>query len=112
MTWLIFPLGVVSGRAYVTGWLMSQKKSFFLIPSAVLRLIVLISTLMVLPYFGVHGGTLGVGALLAGYLGECIMVLVVACYCYISQKQKKNKKMDESAALDWKDPLLMDKVGS
>ncbi|KAJ8418677.1 hypothetical protein AAFF_G00001760 [Aldrovandia affinis] len=42
----------VSVCAYVTGWLMSQKKSFFLMPSAVLRLIILIATLMVLPYFG------------------------------------------------------------
>lgn len=37
--------------------------------------------------FSVHGATLGVGSLLAGFIGESIMVALAACYVY--QKQVK-----------------------
>lgn len=33
----------------------------------------------------VHGATLGVGSLLAGFLGESAMVAVAACYVYRKQ---------------------------
>jgi len=42
----------VTVRAHLTGWLMTLKKTFVLAPSSVLRIIVLISSLLVLPYMG------------------------------------------------------------
>ena len=39
-------------RAYLTGWLMTLKKTFVLAPSSVLRIGVLIISLVVLPYMG------------------------------------------------------------
>lgn len=42
----------VTIRAHLTGWLMTLKKTFVLAPSSVLRIIVLISSLLVLPYIG------------------------------------------------------------
>ncbi|XP_067233674.1 ANKH inorganic pyrophosphate transport regulator a isoform X2 [Chanodichthys erythropterus] len=80
-----FPLPVTV-RAHLTGWLMTLKKTFVLAPSSVLRIIVLITSLLVFPYMGVHGATLGVGSLLAGFVGESIMVAVAACYVYRKQK--------------------------
>lgn len=48
----------VTVRAHLTGWLMTLKKTFVLAPSSVLRIIVLITSLVVLPYLGyVVGGT-------------------------------------------------------
>ncbi|XP_056594413.1 ANKH inorganic pyrophosphate transport regulator a isoform X2 [Triplophysa dalaica] len=79
-----FPVTV---RAQLTGWLMTLKKTFVLAPSSVLRIIVLITSLLVLPYLGVHGATLGVGSLLAGFVGESTMVAVGAFFVY--RKQKK-----------------------
>jgi len=35
----------------------------------------------------VHGATLGVGSLLAGFLGESTMVAIAACYVYRKQVQ-------------------------
>ncbi|XP_061095884.1 progressive ankylosis protein homolog B-like isoform X2 [Conger conger] len=86
----------VTIRAHLTGWLMILKKTFFLAPSSVLRIAVLITSLIVLPYMGVHGGTLGVGSLLAGFLGEATMVAIAACY--VKQKQKKKAKDGATAA--------------
>lgn len=42
----------VTVRAHLTGWLMTLKKTFVLAPSSVLRIIVLITSLLVLPYLG------------------------------------------------------------
>lgn len=42
----------VTVRAHLTGWLMTLKKTFVLAPSSVLRIIVLITSLVVLPYMG------------------------------------------------------------
>lgn len=47
---LLFP--TVTVRAHLTGWLMTLKKTFVLAPSSVLRIIVLIASLVVLPYLG------------------------------------------------------------
>lgn len=47
-----FAVSVVTVRAHLTGWLMTLKKTFVLAPSSGLRLIVLITSLMVLPYLG------------------------------------------------------------
>uniref|UniRef100_A0A8C6WYR8 ANKH inorganic pyrophosphate transport regulator a n=1 Tax=Neogobius melanostomus TaxID=47308 RepID=A0A8C6WYR8_9GOBI len=79
-----FPLPVTL-RAHLTGWLMTLKKTFVLAPSSVLRIIVLITSLVVLPYMGVHGATLGVGSLLAGFIGESTMVAIAAIYVYRKQ---------------------------
>lgn len=38
----------------------------------------------------VHGATLGVGSLLAGFMGESTMVAVAACYVY--RKQVRNHR--------------------
>ncbi|XP_064016858.1 mineralization regulator ANKH isoform X2 [Pogoniulus pusillus] len=85
-----FPLPVTV-RAHLTGWLMTLKKTFVLAPSSVLRIIVLITSLIVLPYLGVHGATLGVGSLLAGFVGESTMVAIAACYVYRKQKKKRSE---------------------
>ncbi|KAF5901797.1 progressive ankylosis protein B, partial [Clarias magur] len=79
-----FPVPVTI-RAHMTGWLMTLRKTFMLAPSSVLRIVVLIASLIVLPYMGVHGATLGVGSLLAGFLGEATMVAAGACYVYRQQ---------------------------
>lgn len=47
-----FALPAVTVRAHLTGWLMTLKKTFVLAPSSVLRIIVLITSLVVLPYLG------------------------------------------------------------
>lgn len=86
-----FPVPVTV-RAHLTGWFMTLKKTNVLAPSSVLRIIVLITSLLVLPYMGVHGATLGVGSLLAGFVGESTMVAVAACYVY--RKQKKTPEAE------------------
>uniref|UniRef100_A0A8B9JM86 ANKH inorganic pyrophosphate transport regulator b n=1 Tax=Astyanax mexicanus TaxID=7994 RepID=A0A8B9JM86_ASTMX len=88
-----FPIPVTV-RAHLTGWLMTLKKTFVLAPSSVLRIIVLITSLIVLPYMGVHGATLGVGSLLAGFIGESTMVAIAACYVY--RKQVRNWCQDKT----------------
>ncbi|XP_016095579.1 progressive ankylosis protein homolog B [Sinocyclocheilus grahami] len=102
-----FPIPVTI-RAHLTGWLMTLKKTFVLAPSSVLRIIVLITSLIVLPYMGVHGATLGVGSLLAGFLGESTMVAIAACYVY--RKQKKKKDSDEDMTIDGEDSAPMNEV--
>nr|XP_023672003.1 progressive ankylosis protein homolog B-like [Paramormyrops kingsleyae] len=102
-----FPLPVTI-RAHLTGWLMTLKKTFVLAPSSVLRLLVLLTSLVVLPYMGVHGATLGVGSLLAGFLGESAMVAAAACYVY--RKQKKGD-VDNEAAADEEDMAPMNEAG-
>ncbi|XP_039698694.1 mineralization regulator ANKH isoform X2 [Pteropus medius] len=98
-----FPIPVTV-RAHFTGWLMTLKKTFVLAPSSVLRIIVLITSLVVLPYLGVHGATLGVGSLLAGFVGESTMVAIAACYVYRKQK----KKMENESAAEGEDSAMTD----
>ncbi|KAK3515378.1 hypothetical protein QTP70_018725 [Hemibagrus guttatus] len=88
-----FPVPVTI-RAHLTGWLMTLKKTFVLAPSSVLRIVVLITSLIVLPYMGVHGAALGVGSLLAGFLGEATMVAAGACYVY--RQQRKNSGREQA----------------
>ncbi|XP_037550233.1 ANKH inorganic pyrophosphate transport regulator a [Nematolebias whitei] len=80
-------------RAHLTGWLMTLKKTFVLAPSSVLRIVVLIISLVVLPYMGVHGATLGVGSLLAGFVGESTMVAIAGCYVYRRQKNEMSNEL-------------------
>lgn len=58
-----FALPLVTVRAHFTGWLMTLKKTFVLAPSSVLRIIVLITSLVVLPYLGyvIQAGEKGLG---------------------------------------------------
>uniref|UniRef100_A0A4X2M1S3 ANKH inorganic pyrophosphate transport regulator n=1 Tax=Vombatus ursinus TaxID=29139 RepID=A0A4X2M1S3_VOMUR len=98
-----FPVPVTV-RAHLTGWLMTLKKTFVLAPSSVLRIIVLITSLVVLPYMGVHGATLGVGSLLAGFVGESTMVAIAACYVYRKQK----KKTENESATEGEDSAMTD----
>ncbi|KAI5092210.1 progressive ankylosis-like protein [Silurus meridionalis] len=97
-----FPVPVTI-RAHLTGWLMTLKKTFVLAPSSVLRIVVLITSLIVLPYMGVHGASLGVGSLLAGFLGEATMVAVGACYVYRQQRKNSGTELgtqgDDSAPM-------------
>ncbi|CAJ0967979.1 unnamed protein product [Ranitomeya imitator] len=88
-----FPVPVTV-RAHLTGWLMTLKKTFVLAPSSVLRIIVLISSLIILPYLGVHGATLGVGSLLAGFVGESTMVAIASLYVYRKQKKKNETETE------------------
>ncbi|TRY55820.1 hypothetical protein DNTS_022301 [Danionella cerebrum] len=46
-----FPIPVML-RAHLTGWMMAMKKTFVLAPSSALRIIVLFTSLVVLPYMG------------------------------------------------------------
>uniref|UniRef100_A0A671K4S9 Progressive ankylosis protein homolog B-like n=1 Tax=Sinocyclocheilus anshuiensis TaxID=1608454 RepID=A0A671K4S9_9TELE len=87
-----FPVPVTV-RAHLTGWLMTLKRTCVLAPSSVLRIAVLITSLLVLPYMGVHGATLGVGSLLAGFMGESTMVAVATCYVYRKQKRTPEAEM-------------------
>ncbi|XP_038170099.1 LOW QUALITY PROTEIN: progressive ankylosis protein-like [Arvicola amphibius] len=96
-----FPVPVTV-RAHLTGWLMTPKKTFVLAPSSVLRIIVLITSLVVLPYLGVHGATLGVGSLLAGFVGESTMVAIAACYVY------RKQKMENQSATEGEDSAMTD----
>ncbi|XP_064186889.1 progressive ankylosis protein homolog B-like isoform X1 [Anguilla rostrata] len=100
----------VTIRAHLTGWLMILKKTFFLAPSSVLRIVVLITSLIVLPYMGVHGGTLGVGSLLAGFFGEATMVAIAACY--VKQKQKKKKVIDGTTAEEGEESSPIGEAGT
>ncbi|XP_004081194.1 progressive ankylosis protein homolog [Oryzias latipes] len=83
----------VTVRAHLTGWLMTLKKTFVLAPSSVLRIIVLIASLVVLPYLGVHGATLGVGSLLAGFVGESTMVAIASGYVYRQQRNELSNEL-------------------
>ncbi|XP_056290470.1 ANKH inorganic pyrophosphate transport regulator a [Pseudoliparis swirei] len=103
-----FPVPVTI-RAHLTGWLMTLKKTFVLAPSSILRIIVLIASLVVLPYMGVHGATLGVGSLLAGFIGESTMVAIAACYVY---RQQKNSEMSTELVRECEDCAPMSEASS
>lgn len=56
----------------------------------------------------VHGATLGVGSLLAGFVGESTMVAIAACYVYRKQK----KKAESTAAAEGEDSAMTDIPGT
>ncbi|XP_066287713.1 progressive ankylosis protein homolog [Branchiostoma lanceolatum] len=66
----------VSIRAYLTSWLMVQKRTWILTPSAVLRTVALVTALLVLPKFHIRGADMGIAALLTGFLVEASVVAV------------------------------------
>ncbi|CAH1268712.1 ANKH [Branchiostoma lanceolatum] len=66
----------VSIRAYLTSWLMVQKRTWILTPSAVLRTVALVTALLVLPKLHIRGADMGIAALLTGFLVEASVVAV------------------------------------
>ncbi|XP_077983792.1 progressive ankylosis protein homolog [Glandiceps talaboti] len=87
----------VALRAHLTSWLLVYKKTWIVAPSAVVRLITLIVTLIVLPLCGVHGASHGVGALLASFCGEAITVSIASVY---NNYKRGKKKKDDSPTPD------------
>ncbi|XP_070552270.1 progressive ankylosis protein homolog B-like [Ptychodera flava] len=88
----------VATRAHLTSWLLVYKQTKFVAPSAIVRLVTLIVTLIVLPLCGVHGASHGVGALLAGFCGEALTV--IAASAYADYKRGKKKKNEEERSPD------------
>uniref|UniRef100_UPI00358F4145 mineralization regulator ANKH isoform X2 n=1 Tax=Myxine glutinosa TaxID=7769 RepID=UPI00358F4145 len=84
-----FPIPVAL-RAMLTGWLMSLKQTSMLAPSSVVRIIVLIISLNVMPYVGVHGASLGISSLLTGFLSEIFMVMLATSFVYLRQRRQRN----------------------
>jgi hypothetical protein len=64
----------VTARAYYHGIGLAERRTQALAPSAPARLVAILSTLMLLPWVGVTGATLGVAALLSGFTGEALVV--------------------------------------
>ncbi|TNM96526.1 hypothetical protein fugu_016187 [Takifugu bimaculatus] len=59
--------------------------------------------------FRVHGATLGVGSLLAGFVGESTMVAIAACYVY---RQQKNSEMSNVLVAESDNSAQMSEVQS
>ncbi|XP_035682701.1 uncharacterized protein LOC118420106 [Branchiostoma floridae] len=66
----------VSIRAYLTSWLMVQKRTWILTPSAIFRTVALVTALLVLPKLSIRGADMGIAALLTGFLAEVSVVAV------------------------------------
>jgi hypothetical protein len=64
----------VTARAYFHGIGLVERRTAAMALSAPARLGAIVATLMVLPWFGVPGATLGVAALLAGFSAEAVTV--------------------------------------
>lgn len=64
----------VTVRAYYHGIGIVERRTGALAPSAPARLAAIVITLIVLPWFGVDGATMGVAALLAGFAVEALVV--------------------------------------
>lgn len=65
---------VVAARAWFHGLGLVERRTPAMAPSAPARLAAIILTLVLLPYLGVYGATLGVMALFMGFLVETITV--------------------------------------
>jgi hypothetical protein len=65
---------VVMIRAYLHGICLLEHRTRALAPSAPARVIAILLLLVTLPAVGVTGATLGVAALLGGFVGETIAV--------------------------------------
>ena len=64
----------VTVRAYYHGIGIVERRTGALAPSAPARIAAIVVTLIVLPWFGVDGATMGVAALLAGFAVEALVV--------------------------------------
>ncbi|XP_002731528.1 progressive ankylosis protein homolog B-like [Saccoglossus kowalevskii] len=65
----------VTLRAHVTSWLLLWQQTKMIAPSAVVRLVVLVVSLLTFPMFGLHGAQLGITALLCSFSSEALTVL-------------------------------------
>ncbi len=65
---------VVTARAYYHGVALVERRTQALAPSAPVRMLSIVATLLALPWLGITGATLGVAALLAGFAGELAAV--------------------------------------
>ena len=68
-----FPLAVMF-RAYLNGVALVEHRTLALAPSAPSRIGIILVMLMVLSSTGIHGATLGVAALLSGFILEAMVV--------------------------------------
>ncbi|XP_078684966.1 progressive ankylosis protein homolog isoform X1 [Branchiostoma floridae x Branchiostoma belcheri] len=79
------PVGV---RAFLSSWLMVQKRTWILTPSAIVRTVALVTALVVLPKLHIRGADMGIAALLTGFLAE---VAVVALGFLIIRRRLRNQ---------------------
>ncbi|KAI8489350.1 hypothetical protein Bbelb_327930 [Branchiostoma belcheri] len=79
------PVGV---RAFLSSWLMVQKRTWILTPSAIVRTVALVTALVVLPKLHIRGADMGIAALLTGFLAE---VAVVALGFLIIRRRLQNQ---------------------
>ncbi len=64
----------VAARAYYHGIGMVERRTQAMAPSAPARLLAIVATLIILPWLGITGATMGIAALLAGFAVEAIVV--------------------------------------
>lgn len=65
---------VVAFRAWLHGLAYWKRRTRVMAPSGPVRLLAILLALLLLPLAGLHGATLGVAALLAGFTGETVTV--------------------------------------
>ncbi len=65
---------VVAFRAWLHGLAYWKRRTRVMAPSGPVRLVAILLALLLLPLAGLHGVTLGVAALLAGFTGETLTV--------------------------------------
>eukprot|EP00117_Sycon_ciliatum_P014689 scpid72900/ scgid14849/ Progressive ankylosis protein homolog B len=70
----------VAVRSHYTGWLMLHERTKAVAPSAPTRVAVIVAMLFILPAVGVRGATMGIAALLTGFLVEALLVVVAAVW--------------------------------
>ncbi len=66
----------VTLRAYMQGMGLVERRTPSMLPSALLRQVAVILSLLILPGLGLTGATMGVAALLSGFMVEAITLLV------------------------------------
>ena len=67
----------VTLRSYMQGVGLVERRTPSMLPSALLRQVAVILSLLILPLLGLAGATMGVAALLSGFLIEAFTLLVV-----------------------------------
>ncbi len=71
----LFPI-VVATRSYFHGVALKKRQTKFLAPSGPSRIIAILLALILLPYTGLSGATIGVAALFCGFVCETITVAI------------------------------------
>ena len=70
-----FPLAVTV-RSYMQGVGLVERRTPAMLPSAITRLVVVLLALLLLPLLGLTGATMGVAALLSGFLVEALTLMI------------------------------------